>query len=125
METPLTDTELLALEFMASRVPALDALEAFVPQGAQPTPGVQAALSRSGSSRWAPVSGGHHVLVLYEGGWPYDPSELVLRPSSWNHEHCGRCSTSIPSGSLCWVTKSGAYIPLCSACHSRLFGAAQ
>jgi hypothetical protein len=116
--TSLSDTALRDLAFMESRIPALPALEGFVPAGTKPSQAVQAALDRAGSSRWFPVEGGHRVVILYEGGWAFESTELNMRAGAWDHEHCSRCGEQIPAMTLCWVTESGDFLLLCSTCHS-------
>jgi hypothetical protein len=122
-EAPLSDSQLRSLEFMESRIPSLPALEAFVAEGSGPTAAVQAALDHTISSRWSSVEGGHRVLILYEGNWPFDRSQLVLRGGAWDHEHCTRCTRLIPSLTLCWVTSSGPFVLLCTGCHAAIFTA--
>jgi hypothetical protein len=108
------------LQFMPSRIPALDALATFVPTGEESDPVVTAATSRAGFSRWFPVSGGHRLLVPFEGG-EYDSQRFTIEPKAWDHETCKICRTSIPAMTLCWVTTSGAYIILCEKCHAEIF----
>jgi hypothetical protein len=115
------DSELRKLTFMPSRVPALDALEVFVPTGDARDAEFDEVAGRTGESRWYPVEGGHRVLILYEEG-PYDTGRFVLRKGAWDHDHCGRCGAAIPSMTLCFVTEDGEYVLLDEACHRRLFG---
>jgi hypothetical protein len=70
-------------------------------------------------SRWYPISGGHKVLALYEGG-EYDQTQFAIEEKAWDHEHCEVCNVQIPSMTLCWVTESGPWIPLCSECKERM-----
>ena len=56
------DDELLGLRrlrYHSSRIPALDALEIVVPDGAPADPELEEVRSRTGFSRWYPVEGGH------------------------------------------------------------------
>ena len=104
----------------ASRIPAIDALSIFVPDGQEETDPVVAEMSaRVGSSRWYPVSGGHNVLFPYEGG-DYDQERFTLEQGGWNHEHCKACARLIPPMTECWVTQSGRYFVLCQLCHSEV-----
>ena len=109
---------LRTLTFHPSRIPALDALEIFVPKGAEADPDVTAIRSRTGFSRWFPVEGGHRVLILYKGG-PYNTDRFTLRKGAWDHEHCKRCGASIEPMTLCWVSNRTI---LCEACHRELVG---
>lgn len=113
--------ELRALKFMPSRIPALDALEVFVPNDASDDPELAEVRSRSGQSRWYPVEGGHRVLILFEGG-EYNPSRFKLLNRAWDHEHCSRCGASIPSMTLCWVTVEEPYVLLDESCFREAFG---
>jgi len=104
------------LKFRQSRIPALDALEVFVPEGSEDDEELTEVRRRTGFSRWRPVEGGHQVLVLYEGG-PYDPNRFSLRRGAWDHEHCKRCSVRLEPMTLCWVSTASDYTILCSNCH--------
>ena len=108
--------ELRQLEYHESRIPALDALEVFVPDGAGPDAAVDELAGRTGFARWKPVQGGHQVLILYEGG-RFDPKRFTLRTAAWDHEHCKRCVCRIGAMESCWVSTEGFTI-LCEACHS-------
>jgi len=118
----MTDDQLSNLpnfSWMESRIPALDALAAFVADGSKPDPVVTELEERAGSSRWYPVEGGHRVLIPYKGG-EYDPSRFTVEPGAWDHEHCGACGERIPPMSLCYVTEPGQpYILLCADCFER------
>lgn len=111
-------SELPARPWRQSRIPALDALSAFVPDGATPDPVIEEAQDRIGRSRWYPVSGGHRVLMPYEGG-EYDCTRFTIESRAWEHEHCSLCEANIAAMTLCWVTERGPYILLCSACYER------
>jgi hypothetical protein len=106
---------------MRSRIPALEALTAFVPTGEHPAPGIQAAIDSAGSSRWYPLEGGHRLLIRYDGG-AYDPAYFTVEPGGWDHEHCDRCAENIPSMTLCWVTERDPYVLLCNTCHDAVCG---
>ena len=108
--------KLRTLDFRASRIPPLDALEVFVPSGAENDESLTELTRRTGFSRWQPVEGGHQVLILYEGG-TYDPEAYTLRKGAWDHEHCKRCCTRIPARTLCWVSTGSDYTILCDECH--------
>lgn len=113
--------ELRRLTFMRSRIPALDALETFVPDGHAPDAELEDLQSRTGQCRWYPVEGGHRVLILYEGG-PYNTQRFALAKGAWDHEHCSRCGETIEPMTLCWVTESGRYVLLDEKCHTDIFG---
>ena len=104
---------------MQSRIPALDALSAFVPQGQENDPAVAEVSKRAGASRWHPVSGGHRVLFPYEGG-AYDSQRFAVEPGAWDHEHCKICRARIAPMTLCWVTERGPYIILCESCYAEV-----
>lgn len=108
------------LDFMRSRIPALNALEAFVPTGAVPDAEMNEVMSRTGLSRWYPVEGGHQVRILYEGG-PYDPARFALVDGGWDHEHCSRCGDSVEPMTLCWVTRGDRFVLLDDKCHREVF----
>jgi hypothetical protein len=108
--------ELRRLTFHESRIPALDALEVFVAEGAERDEAVDELTRRTGFSRWFPVNGGHRVPILYKGG-PYDPKRFTLREGAWDHEHCKRCATTIEPMALCWVSSTGDHTILCEECH--------
>jgi hypothetical protein len=113
--------EYRALEFFPSRIPAQDALAAFVPTDQRPAPEVEAAAARSGASRWYPVDGGHRVLILYQGG-PYSPRHFELLKGGWDHEHCSRCRDRVPPMTLCWVTYEDPFVLLDETCYRLVFG---
>ncbi len=107
--------------FMASRIPAQDALEAFVPAGEVPDAELQEVIERTGFSRWYPVDGGHRLRTLYEGG-PYNPERLTLVKGGWDHEHCSRCGDPIEPMTLCWVTRDDPFVLLDEKCYRLAFG---
>jgi hypothetical protein len=113
--------ELRRLRFMPSRIPALDALEIFVLDGTQPDAEFTELQRRTGRSRWYPKEGGHHVLILYEGG-PFNAERFSLVKGAWDHEHCGRCQGTIEPMTLCWVTESGEYVLLDEKCYREVSG---
>jgi hypothetical protein len=117
---PEQKASLNKLQFMPSRIPALDALATFVPTGNEGDPVVTAATGRAGFSRWFPVSGGHRLLVPFEGG-EYDTQRFTIESKAWDHETCKVCRSSIPAMTLCWVAQSGAYIILCQSCYTEVF----
>jgi hypothetical protein len=110
--------ELSAYRFMPSRIPKLDALATFVALGEGSEPAIQAALQRTGFSRWFPVEGGHRLLIPYDGG-EYDSSRFSIESEAWDHETCHTCRAHIDAMQLCWVTESGPYIILCEECHAE------
>lgn len=113
--------ELRARRFMRSRIPAQDALEAFVPTGEQPDAEMREVMGRTGFSRWYPVDGGHRLLTLYEGG-AFDPVRFALVKGGWDHEHCSRCHGTIEPMALCWVTEDDPYVLLDEQCFRLVFG---
>jgi hypothetical protein len=113
-------SQLPAYPWMESRIPALDALTTFDPDnGTGPDPVIAETIRRmGGSSRWYPVSGGHRVVIPYNGQ-PYDRARFAIEPRIWDHEHCSVCNTHIPAMTFCWVTQHGRYYLLCIDCHTR------
>jgi hypothetical protein len=107
--------------YMPSRIPVLDALEGFVPTGSEDDPQINELQRRTGFSRWFPVSGGHRVLILYEGG-EYDHSRFTLVRGAWDHEHCKRCQSIIQPMTHCWVTRDSPFVILCETCHGVVEG---
>ena len=110
--------KLSTLKWMQSRIPALDALVSFIPKGQESEPAIKEAMSRHSCSRWYPVEGGHRLLIPYEGG-TYDTERFTIEQGVWDHENCDVCNERIPPMTLCWVTKSGHYVILCTGCHQR------
>ena len=106
------------LQFMSSRIPALEALTMFIPTGHENDPALQEMITRS-PSRWYQVQGGNRLVILYEGG-EYDTQRFTLEKGAWDHEHCKACGKSIEPMTRCWVTQSGAYVILCDDYHSKL-----
>jgi len=117
----MEDAELRRLSFMESRIPRLDALEVFVPTGAEDDEALSELMGRTGFSRWFPVEGGHRVQILFEGG-QYDRNRFVFVEGGWDHEHCRRCQRTIEPMTLCWVTEGGPFMLLCIDCHTSVFG---
>lgn len=111
--------EFRGLPFIPSRMPVLDALVAFIPAGEPIRPAVQRTVDRAGSCRWFSVSGGHELLVPYEGG-QYDRAEFKVRLKGWDHETCSGCRARVPAMTPCWVTEDGPLKLLCSACKARM-----
>ena len=111
--------EFRGLPFVPSRIPAIDALVAFIPNGQPIHRVVQETLDRIGFSRWFPVSGGHELLMPYEDG-QYDRSEFKVRPKAWDHETCSSCRERVPAMTSCWVTEDGPFQVLCGACKAQM-----
>ncbi len=111
--------EFRRLPFMPGRIPPLDALVAFIPDGQPMHPAVQRTLDRIGSSRWFPVAGGHELVLPYEGG-PFDRSEFTIRRKGWDHETCSGCRVNVPAMTPCWVTEDGPFRLLCSVCKAQM-----
>jgi len=114
------DLKFKQLTYHASRIPALDALSAFVADGVD-DPVVEAASEHAGFARWYPVNGGHKVLIPHEGG-PYDSARFTIEKGVWDHEHCKRCGQTIEPMTLCWVSRRGPYVILCESCHGQIIG---
>jgi hypothetical protein len=114
--------ELARFEWMQSRIPALDALVCFVPDG--PRDAAVDSLAMSHRSRWYPLQGGTRVVVSMEGEPEYDATKWQVENGAWDHEHCDLCGENIPAMTLCWVTKYDPYVLLCDACHAKLAAAA-
>jgi hypothetical protein len=109
-------------EFMQGRIPKLDAVTTFVRTGDEADPRIAEMHARTGFSRWFPVEGGHRVSFPYERG-PFDESVFQIEHEAWDHETCKICRSRIDPMTLCWVTKSGPYVILCSSCHSEIVAA--
>jgi hypothetical protein len=62
---------------------------------------------------------GKALRYHYEGG-EFDAAKFTIEKGAWDHEHCKVCGANIEPMSLCWVTKSGAYIILCADCHQQV-----
>jgi hypothetical protein len=118
--TPEQLGQLATFSWMESRIPALDALVTFAPDGgAAPDPAIEAMVKRGGGrSRWYPVGGGHRVLIPKDTG-QYDPNRFELAPQAWDHEHCHVCREVIPAMTLCWVTVRDPYVLLCAGCYAN------
>ena len=108
--------QLQRMSFMPSRIPALDALEIFVPDGTPKDREIEELTARTGMSRWNPIAGGHRVLILYEGG-PFNKKRFTLAKGAWDHEHCSRCGATIEPMTLCWVTRAGPHVILDEKCY--------
>jgi hypothetical protein len=104
---------------MESRIPARDALSAFVPDASKPDPVIEEIQSRADGSRWYPVQGRHRLLIPFDGG-PYDSRRFTIEPRAWDHEHCDICRDQIPAMTLCHVTEPNyPYVLLCGPCYDR------
>ena len=119
----MTDQEVAELPkypWMESRIPARDALAAFVP-GSPPVPDpiIVEMQNRVGGSRWFPVQGGSRVLMPFDGG-AYDASRFTVEAGAWDHEHCDVCRERISAMALCHVTEpEQPYVLLCAACFQK------
>jgi hypothetical protein len=111
--------EFRRLDFIPSRIPALDALVTFVPEGQTPSEAVQATLRRIGFSRWYPTRGGHYLVVPYEGG-QYDSTIFRVREKAWDHETCSGCRAHVRAMTPCWVTSQGPFKLLCQRCWAEM-----
>jgi hypothetical protein len=117
---PVSLEEIRELRFMRTRIPALDALEIFIPTGHEADPEVDELIARTGNCRWYPEEGGHRVLILYESG-EFDAARFTLKKGGWDHEHCAHCGAHIEPMTLSWVTESGRFILLDDECHEKAF----
>ena len=116
--TEYTIEELARFEWMESRIPALDALTHFVPDG--PRDAAVDAFGMAHRSRWFPQTGGTRVVVSMENVSEFDSKVWTVEKGAWDHEHCDLCNVHIPAMTLCWVTKVDPYVQLCSACHAKV-----
>jgi hypothetical protein len=108
------------LDFMESRIPVLDGLTAFVPEGSTIPPELAPELARHSQSRWYPEPGGGHKVMVPREWESYDTEHFAIEPGAWDHDHCDRCRTRIPAMTLCWVTRTGAYVTFCVECKNEM-----
>jgi hypothetical protein len=105
----------VAWPWMPSRIPARDALVAFVPKGAKdfvpPRPVYE--------QRWFEENDRCRVVIPYDGG-PFDTSTFRLESDAWDHVTCDNCNVRIPALTLCFVTKDRAFHALCQACYETM-----
>jgi hypothetical protein len=113
---------LRGFEWMKSRIPALDALVHFVPDG--PRDAAVDAFAMSHRSRWCPLNGGTRIIVSMEREPRYDATKWKVEKGAWDHEHCDLCGEHMPAMSLCWVTKHDPFVLLCDKCHGEVAAAA-
>jgi hypothetical protein len=109
--------QLLNYDWMESRIPARNALFAFVTKGGGCPPAVEEMMNRSGQSRWFPEDDGYRVMILFGGG-EFDPAIFKLEKGGWNFEECDSCDAAVKAMELCHVTKKDPYILLCEGCYS-------
>ena len=114
--------KLARFEWMQSRIPALDALVHFIPDG--PRDAAVDSFAASHRSRWYPLQGGSRVVVSMESKPEYDAPTWKVEKGAWDHEHCDLCTENIPAMTLCWVTRYDPYVLLCDKCHARVTAAA-
>ena len=108
--------ELRGFEWMPSRIPPLDALVRFVPDG--PRDAEVDAFATSHRSRWYPIPGGTRVVVSMESEPEYDMGKWRVEKGAWDHEHCNVCEEQIAAMTLCYVTEEGSlYVLLCISCY--------
>ena len=118
----MTEEELHQLPlqtWMASRIPVRDALAAFIPTGKQLTEEV---IPASYEQRWYPERDGIRLLIPYDGA-AFDGNIFHLESGAWDHTTCVHCNKRIPAMALCYLTKYGPYIGLCSNCYKEHVGA--
>ena len=102
-----------------SRVPIIDALVAFVPEGQPPSPPIQQQLDARGYQRWYPTDGGHLVKMPYRGD-PVPMEHFRVEPGGWDHDHCDACGVSIKTNVECWTTRGADFRLICDACFNQL-----
>ena len=107
--------EMQSLSWMSCRIPVRDALEAFVPRGAEEdfTPP-----RRVYETRWFPRPDGCRVLIPYDSG-PFDPTIFHVVPGAWDHVTCTACNMRIKAMTQCYATREGAFVVLCTTCYQR------
>lgn len=105
--------------FVESRIPTLDALTIFIPNGQESDKALADMNRQVGQSRWYPVPGGHEVRYPFEKQ-PYDKTRFQIEKEGWDHENCKNCNDTIPSMTLCWVAEEKPRILLCEKCHQEL-----
>ncbi len=115
-------SKLHTYQWMQSRIPALDALTAFVPEKLLP---INSSMKQTldqikGESRWYPVEGGHRVLIRDFNDLTYDSALFTIEKGAWAHEHCDICDERIPQMTLCYVTGvDEPYHLLCVKCYEE------
>ena len=114
--------KLAGLEWRQSRIPALDALVQFIPDG--PRDATVDSFAASHRSRWYPLPGGTRVVISMESEPEYDAATWKVEQGAWDHEHCDLCTEDIQAMTLCWVTTYDPYVLLCDNCHAKVTAAA-
>jgi hypothetical protein len=103
-----------AFDWMSCRIPVRDALATFVPRDsvdfAAPRPVYE--------TRWYPRPDGYRVLIPHDGG-PFDANIFHIEPGAWDHVTCSCCNVRIKAMTSCFVTRSRAFLVLCTPCHER------
>ena len=112
-------TRLTRADLKRTRIPLIDALVAFVPEGQTPAPPVQQQLDTRGYQRWYPTAGGHLIKTPYQGG-PVPMEHFRVEPGGWDHDHCDACVTSMKAGTDCWATRETNFKLICDACFNEL-----
>lgn len=106
--------QLQSLPWMSCRIPVRDALMAFVSRDcvdfAPPRPVYE--------TRWYPRPDGYRVLIPHDGG-PFDSAVFRIEQGAWDHVTCNACNVRIKAMTLCYVTRRGAFLVLCTQCHER------
>jgi len=102
------------LRWMSCRIPVRDALATFVTRDSvdfsPPRPVYE--------TRWFPRPDGYRVLIPHDGG-PFDANVFHIEHGAWDHVTCNSCNVRIKAMTLCYVTKSGAFLVLCTMCYER------
>jgi hypothetical protein len=109
-------TTLYARDWMPSRIPTRDALVALAPKEYKFP---EEHIPPSYEQRWYPEPDGSlRLLVPYDGG-EYNASIFHIERNAWDHTTCDLCMVRIAPMTLCFVTRSGSYVSLCSTCYRR------
>src|SRR5262249_15837793 len=105
-------------EWRQSRIPALDALVHFIPDG--PRDAAVDAFARSQRSRWYSRQGGTRVVVSMEREPESDATTWQVETGAWDQEDGDGCGETIRAMTVCWVTKHNPYVLLCDECHAEV-----
>lgn len=99
---------------MPSRIPVRDALKSKFPKDAEISADI---IPSSYEQRWFPQEDGGLIVRVPYIGQPYDTKLFEIEIGAWAHTHCMLCDDIIPAMTLCYVTRVGPYIELCSTCY--------
>ena len=104
------------LDWMPSRIPVLDALEAIFEAGEAPD---KSKLPLSRETRWYPLDDGRIRFLAPHWGDKYDETTFQLASKAWDHTTCDLCISTVPAMKLFYVTKHDPNIQLCLKCYSN------